>query len=105
MNVPPGYDANADDDVHSCDDTRPSITSVNATDNADGTWTITVNVAQGTFGLSSSSVSINANGALTVTRNGNSYKATYTGTANPITTGDVTVSVTDDGYYSVSNTY
>lgn len=104
-NVPEGYNAREEDNVHSCSDAVPVITSVNATDNADGTWTITVNVAQGTFDLSDSSVSINANGPLAVTRSGSSYKATYTGTANPVLTTDVLVSVTDDGYYSVSGTY
>lgn len=104
-NVPAGYDATADDDVHSCSDTLPSITSVNATDNADGTWKITVNVSPGTFALSSSSVTINANGNLAVSKSGSTFTATYTGTSNPVLTGDVLVSVTDDGYYTVSKTY
>jgi penicillin-binding protein 1A len=99
-NVPAGYDANADDDVHKCSDTAPSISSISVSGTT-GAWTINVVVNQGTFSVDSSSVSIVVNGqTLSATKTGSTYSASYTGTTNP--TGSITVKVTDSGYYTAS---
>lgn len=105
-NVPDGYDSTKDDDAHSCGDAKPALGSATATDNGDGTWTISVNVTQGKFGIESSGVTISVGGAAqSVTQAGGTYQVTYTGSANPITTNDVVVRVVDQGYYEVSRTY
>lgn len=101
-NVPEGYNANADDDVHKCSDTAPSVSSVSTSGNS-GNWTVTVSVNPGTFNLDTSGVTITVDGtALTgITKTGNSYKATYTGNATPA--GRTNVTVIDSGYYSASS--
>jgi membrane peptidoglycan carboxypeptidase len=104
-NVPDGYNSNENDDAHRCEDAKPTLGSATATNNNNGTWTISVTVNQGTFPLSDSSVTIDANGALSVSRSGNTYRATYTGTSDPIATSNVIVNVTDNGYYTASATY
>lgn len=103
--APAGYDATKDDDVHSCGDARPSLGSTATISAGPGnTWNITVSVTQGTFALGDSPVSISVNGtALTVTKAGANYTATYSGSASPA--GDVEVTVTDTGFYSASKTY
>ncbi len=102
-NAPDGYDASAEDDKHNCDrDVKPGVTV--SANNASGE--ITVDVSRGTFDLTSSSVVITVDGtALTVTRQGATYKykATYTGGDD--LTGRVAVTVTDSGYYTASGGY
>ena len=98
-NVPNGYDATKDDDKHSCDDTHPSFVGGVTTAGK----TVTVTVKPGTFPLGSSSVTISLSGApLTVTQNGNTFTAPYTGPAPDA--GVVSVTVTDSGYYTATAT-
>ncbi len=100
-NVPDGYDATKEDDVHKCGDTPPSVTSATVTGN-DGKWTINANVTGGTHGLSGATVTITVNGtALNVTKTGSGYKASYSGEDNP--TGSIVVNVTDQVLYSSGN--
>lgn len=95
-NVPDGYNANEEDDRHSCSDTAPSVSNVSVNGN-----NITVTVHEGTFPLDASGVSIIVNGqSLTATKQGSSYKATYSGPGN--IDGKVNVTVTDSGYYTAS---
>jgi membrane peptidoglycan carboxypeptidase len=98
--VPNGYDATKDDDKHSCSDAHPSFLGPVTT----AANIITVTINPGTFGLSANSVAISLNGAaLTVTQaGGNTYKAAYTGAAPAA--GAVSVTVTDDGYYTATTT-
>ncbi len=99
-NIPDGYKSNEDDDVHKCGDVLPSITTATATDGV-----ITVTVAQGTFALPDT-ITVSFNGSnLPVTKVGSTYTAKYSGTANPIETSDVTVTVTDAGFYSATRTF
>jgi penicillin-binding protein 1A len=99
-NVPGGYDATKDDNVHNCSDASPTISSIDISGSS-GNWTITVNVSQGTFGLDNATASITVNGqALNGNRSGNSFKATYNGTGNP--TGGISATVTDSGYYTAT---
>lgn len=99
-NVPDGYIATDDDDIHKCSDTAPSISTVSVSGGGNS-WTINVVVNQGTFTIDGSGVSITVNGqTLTATKNGSTYSASYTGSSNP--TGSINVKVTDTGYYSAS---
>lgn len=103
-NVPMGYDATKDDDVHECSDVPPSLGSASISAGPGDTWRIKVTVSAGTFSLDASSVTITARGTnLTVTKSGDNYQATYEGDDNP--TGSVTVTATDTGYYSASKSY
>lgn len=97
-NVPAGYDATKEDDVHKCSDVAPSISDVDISGSA-GNWTITVTVSQGTFGLSGATATITAGGqTLNPSRSGSKFTATYSGSTNP--SGNVSVTVTDSGYYT-----
>jgi membrane peptidoglycan carboxypeptidase len=99
-NVPDGYIATDDDDIHKCSDTAPSISTISVSGGGNS-WTINVVVNQGTFTIDGSGVSITVNGqTLTATKNGSTYSASYTGSSNP--TGSINVKVTDTGYYSAS---
>jgi len=103
--APAGYNATEDDDVHNCNDIKPSL-GANATISAGpgDTWNITVSVTQGTFALGDTPVTIAVNGAaLTVTKVGNNYTARYEGDDSPA--GKVSVTVTDTGLYSATKTY
>ncbi len=104
-NVPIGYDATKEDDVHKCGDTPPSLGgSATVSSGPGNSWTIKVNVTPGTFALSGGTATINANGKdLTVTQSGSGYQATYDGDTNP--TGNITVTVTDSGYYTDTKKY
>lgn len=99
-NVPAGYDATKDDNVHNCSDASPTISSIDISGSS-GNWTITVSVSQGTFGLDNSTAAVTVGGqTLNATRSGSSFKATYNGTANP--TGSISATVTDSGYYTAT---
>lgn len=106
-NVPAGYDANDSDNVHHCDgngnptDTLPTISSVTA---PAGSSTITVNVSQGTFGLSGGSGTVTINGqTVNGTLNGSSY--TFNAGSNLSSGESFSVKILDQGYYAVSGTY
>lgn len=102
-NVPDGYNSNADDDVHKCGDVAPSISTVSTTGSS-GNWNITIDVSQGTFSLGDGAVTASVGGtALTLTKTGSGYKASYSGTETPV--GSISVSVTDTGYYTAAGTY
>ena len=102
ITVPSGYDANAEDDVHKCDDTKPQIGAISYT-NSGKKYTISVDVTAGTWGLS----------AIEITVDGKSIKSSeitssgkQTATVELDTTGSHTVSVTvrDSAYYTATST-
>lgn len=102
-NVPDGYNANESDDIHKCGDSKPTV-SVSTSGNAGTGWTITATVTQGTFSLGDSPITGSVGGtALSFTRTGNTYKASYSGATSPA--GNISITVTDTGYYTVSGTY
>jgi penicillin-binding protein 1A len=100
-NVPNGYDATKDDDKHSCNDAGPSLGgSYNTIVSGN---TITVSPTQGTFPLTPNSVTISVNGTpLTVTQSGSQYTATAS--SHP-TSGSISVTVTDEAYYTTTKSY
>ena len=102
ITAPSGYDANAEDDVHKCDDTKPQIGAISYT-NSGKKYTISVDVTAGTWGLS----------AIEITVDGKSIKSSeitssgkQTATVELDTTGAHTVSVTvrDSAYYTATST-
>lgn len=98
-NVPDGYNAKEEDDVHKCGD-GPKV-SVDYTSSS-GSYVIKVHVTPGsTFSVSASGVSVVVDGkTLSVSGSGNTYTATYTGTESPV--GKIRVTVTDSGYFSAT---
>lgn len=101
ITVPSGYDANAEDDVHKCDDTKPQIGAISYT-NSGKKYTISVDVTAGTWGLS----------AIEITVDGKSIKSSeitssgkQTATVELDTAGSHTVSVTvrDSAYYTATS--
>ena len=102
ITVPSGYDANAEDDVHKCDDTKPQIGAISYT-NSGKKYTINVDITAGTWGLS----------AIEITVDGKSIKSSeitssgkQTATVELDTAGAHTVSVTvrDSAYYTATST-
>ena len=102
ISVPAGYDANSEDDVHKCDDTKPQIGAISYT-NSGKKYTINVDVTAGTWGLS----------AIEITVDGKSIKSSeitssgkQTATVELDTTGVHTVSITvrDSAYYTATST-
>ena len=102
ITVPSGYDANAEDGVHKCDDTKPQIGAISYT-NSGKKYTINVDVTAGTWGLS----------AIEITVDGKSIKSSeitssgkQTATVELDTAGSHTVSVTvrDSAYYTATST-
>jgi len=99
--VPNGYDSTKDDDVHTCGDARPTVSSPSVTPNGSGSWKITVSVTPGKFPLNgASSVKMTVDGANVDVAQGstNQFVGTYSGAATPA--GRVTITVTDSGYYT-----
>ncbi len=100
-NVPDGYDATKDDDIHKCSDAAPSISNISVTGGG-SSWTITVTVSAGTAGPSGMTVTGTADGtALSFSGSGGTYTATYSG-SNP--SGKISVTATDSYFYSDTDT-
>lgn len=101
--APDGFDPNSDDNVHNCNDAKPTA-AVTTTLISGSTYAINVTLTQGTFPLSSVSVKVDdteisnqpvsASGALSP------INYSFTGTG-PHT---ITVTVTDQGMYSGTGT-
>lgn len=89
-----GYDANADDDLHKCDDVKPFVTSVTPISGGK----LTVNITQGTHPLKSFSVTIDGQsaGEQAVTSSG-SYSVPTTLNSGSHT---VVVTVNDNALYT-----
>lgn len=96
---PDGYDASKDDDVHKCEDVKPSV-SVSITPGSEvDTYTVTANVTKGTFNIKN--VALYAGDTLLANLPaGSSYSF-----SGKLPTGATTVSatVTDEGLYSATS--
>ncbi len=100
-NVPDGYDATKDDDVHKCSDAAPNISNISVTGGGNS-WTITVTVSAGTAGPSGMTVTGTADGtALSFSGSGGTYTASFSG-MNP--NGKISVTATDSYFYSDTDT-
>ncbi|MEP6710222.1 MAG: hypothetical protein ABJA64_00695, partial [Candidatus Saccharibacteria bacterium] len=92
--APDGYDASKDDDVHKCDDSKPTVGTISV---AADKKTITVNVAQGTHGLTN--LELKVGGSVVESRpitSAGSFTFTYNFVAG---TSTITATVRDDALY------
>ena len=95
---PSGYDANADDDVHKCDDVKPFVTTISSSKSGKK---VTANVSQGTHAIQTVVFTVGGQEIGSMAGNGSgSYTIDYNGPFN----GTVTVTVTDTALYSNSLT-
>ena len=92
--APDGYDGSSDDNVHKCDDAKPSITGICV----DSSNNITIRVSKGTFDLQTLDVSVDGAGVASLNVSGSgTYSTNYNFTSN---TASLSATVTDTGYYS-----
>ncbi len=97
-----GYDVNADDDAHKCDDVKP-FASISTQPLGGGKYRITANVNQGTFGLQT--IEISADGQV-ISSQPAGGTGTFTAEHTFTSVGDKNVSVTviDQGFYDATVT-
>lgn len=93
-----GYDPNATDDVHKCDDVKPFVNDVSVSKSG-GTIKIKVSVTQGTHALQTINITVAgaSAGSIAVASSGN-YELNYTGSASGMQT--VSATVTDSALYT-----
>ncbi len=98
-----GYDSTANDNVHTCGDSAPSLPASINISGGGSSWSISISPSAGTFPLDGSSVARYVDGtAVSVTKVGNNYTASSSTNPN---SADVRVVVTDTGYYTAERTY
>ncbi len=101
ITAPSGYDANADDDVHKCDDTKPQINSISVS--ASGKkYTIDVNVSSGTWELAAIDITVDGRN---IKSSAISSSGSQSATIEFTSAGTHTVSVTvrDSAYYTTTS--
>ena len=97
--APDGYDASKDDDKHSCDDPKPTISNISYSSSGSGTVSFTA--GQGKFALQSIEVLVDGKSIGSVS---GSASSAVVGSLSSGT--KITIVVTDEGYYSTtSSTY
>jgi penicillin-binding protein 1A len=101
--APDGYDSNADDDVHKCDDAKPTVGTINVSKVSGTTYKISVSVVNGTHPLSQVEIKVGSTivATLPVTSSG-TYDAEYTFTST--STQTITATVTDSAFYTNTGT-
>ncbi len=97
------YDATAEDNIHACSDTAPSITVSASPSSPAGTYDITATAQKGTFSITSVDIAINGTIVKTLSGSG-PYTYTYTMGSEVKEDQTVTATVTDSGLYSASGT-
>lgn len=95
-----GYDANANDDVHLCEDAKPSITGISVSPAGGGKYKITVNAANGRYKLKDIVIQVNGQPVATLPPGG-PYTTTQTFSDN--STKRISAIVTDEAYYTDSH--
>jgi penicillin-binding protein 1A len=95
-----GYDIENEDDVHKCDDAKPSV-SVSATEGSDGKWVITASFSNGRYALKSYTISVNGS-AVKSGDISSSGTITYEASEKP---DKVTANVTDSAGYTASGSW
>lgn len=100
--APDGYNANEDDDVHSCEDAKPGASVSYSKVGSDGVYRVTVNFNKGKFDLANAIVKVDgqeiASGSAASGKLSVDYKFTKAGQK-------ITVEVTDSGGYSTSQSF
>lgn len=96
------YDISQDDDVHHCDDVKPTVNSVDAK-NKGGSVTVNVSVTKGTAALSVIDISVNgANVASIPVTDSGSYSTSFTATGSG--SQSITATLRDANYYTDTGT-
>ena len=98
-----GYDATKNDDVHKCEDVKPTVGTIVATKQSGSTYKIDVSVVGGTHPLQQVEVKVGSTivATLPVTASG-TYSTEYTFTTTAAQT--ITATVTDSVFYSNTGT-
>ena len=99
--APDGYDATKDDDLHKCDDVKPSVGTIIATKVSGETYKISVSVVGGTHALTEVEIKVGSTivATLPVTASG-TYTADYTFTTT--TTQTITATAKDAALYKAT---
>lgn len=100
--APEGYDANAEDDVHSCSDSKPEISNVSYTEHSGGNYRINIAISQGKFALKSVTVKVDGNVVSNATPSGGTLAVDYTFSSSG---QSVSIEVVDEGGYSTTKSY
>lgn len=97
--APDGYDADADDNVHSCSDARPTVNTISVSPGSGGSSQITVNVTKGSNDLSNLAIAVDGNTVQTISVSGSgSYSVNYTFTTSG--TKQISATVKDAALYT-----
>ena len=99
--APDGYDASADDDVHSCDDARPSLSNIEVKKSGKNNYTISVDVSNGTFPLATIDFVVNGS-SIKSSSVSSSGRQTATVSIDGGDNNSVTINIQDAGYYTAS---
>lgn len=101
FSVPAGYDANAEDNFHKCDDAKPQISSISVS-NSGSKYTISANISSGTHSLASVEIAVDGK---TIKSGSVSSSGTQSGTVTIDSAGShsVTVTVRDSAYYTATS--
>lgn len=101
ISVPAGYDANSEDDVHKCDDTKPQIGSMSVS-RSGNKYTISVDVSAGTWELAAIEITVDGKSIKSseITSGG---KQTATVEFEEAGTHTVSVTVRDSAYYTATS--
>ena len=101
ISAPAGYDANSEDDVHKCDDTKPQIGSMSVS-RSGNKYTISVDVSAGTWELAAIEITVDGKSIKSseITSGG---KQTATVEFEEVGTHTVSVTVRDSAYYTATS--
>ena len=99
--APDGYNATADDDIHKCDDAKPTVGTITATKVSGSTYNIKVSVVAGTHSLQQVEIRVGSTivATLPVTTS-STPEASYTFTTN--STQTISATVTDVALYTTT---
>ena len=100
ISVPAGYDANADDDVHKCEDEKPEVDSISVSSSGK-TYTIRANISAGTHSLAAFEILVDGQSIKSSDIN-SSGTQTATVTIESSGSHTVTVNVRDSAYYTAT---
>jgi len=99
--APDGYDATKDDDVHKCDDAKPSVGTINLTKDSGNTYKINVSVVAGKNPLQQIEIKVGDTAIATLPASASgTYPTSYTFTNSDSQT--ITATVTDSVFYTGS---
>jgi len=99
---PDGYDANTEDDVHNCSDSKPEISNVSYSLHSGNNYRINATISQGKFAIKSVVIKVDGSTISTATPTGNTVSVDY---AFSKSGQNISVEATDEGGYVSSKSY